>query len=86
MRAFRDVAMASIIGWAVLAVVFLLSHALAAVPLGWLFGYSPLGLALAKYGPLILVPFLAMLLSMWVFLRTSHGRPSGEAQIGRHKA
>ncbi len=85
-REFKDVAMATVFGGAAIALVCLLSAAIAELPLSWLFGHSQLGLALAKYGPFMLVPFLAMLLSMWVFLRIPHVPPSPAVERERHKA
>jgi hypothetical protein len=72
MREFKIVATATIVGLSAIALVQLLAAGVAALPLAWLLGTSQLGLALAKIGPYILINFLAMLLSMWVYLRVSH--------------
>jgi len=72
MREFKSVAMATCLGLSFLVLVQVMAAAVAALPLGWLLGSSQNGLALAKYGPAILMNFLAMLLSMWVYVRVSH--------------
>ncbi len=86
MREIKDVAMATIVGMTGIALIQLLSAAVAAMPLGWLLGTSQLGLAVAKVGPYILLNFLAMLLSMWVYLRVSHLGRTPDAAPARPEA
>jgi hypothetical protein len=74
MREFRIVGTAAIVGLSAIALVQLLAAGVAALPLAWLLGTSQLAQALAKIGPYILLNFLAMLLSMRVYLSLSHVR------------
>ncbi len=83
MRDVRYVTTATFASGFCVVLVQLLSAGLAALPLGWLLGTSQVGLALAKYGPYMLLNFLALLLSMWVFLRYGHVGPSPAAESAR---
>jgi hypothetical protein len=89
MISIRDIKIATIAAFAVmagLALLQLLAAGVAALPMAWLLGTSQLGLALAKIGPYILLNFLAMLLSMWVYLRLSHVRFNPGPEPARPKA
>jgi hypothetical protein len=86
MREFRIVGIAAVIGLSTIALVQLLAAGVAALPLAWLLGTSQMGLALAKAGPFILLNFLAMLLSMRVYLSLSHVRFDPDPRPARPKA
>jgi len=83
MRDVGYVATATLVSGFCVFLVQLLSAGLAALPLGWLLGTSQVGLALAKYGPYMLLNFLALLLSMWVFVRYGHVGTSPAAEPAR---